>query len=122
LIDLYLKTNFKLADKHTLAVHGHYFMSPVTLYDTRTLLPSTVEISSGLGVEIDLVYKFVVQKDFNIQVGYSHMLPQESMEAIKKYNPADATDIMGSGKNPNGLYNWAFVMLQFKPQLFSSKK
>ena len=90
-------------------------MSPVTLYDTRTLLPNTVELSSGLGVEIDLVYKFVVQKDFNIQVGYSHLLPQESMEAIKNGGNMD-------GRASSQTNNWAFVMIQFKPQLFTTKK
>jgi hypothetical protein len=115
LIDIYLKTNFKLAEKQSIAVHGHYFMSPVTIYDTRALLPSTVEMSNGLGVEIDLVYKFVVQKDFNIQVGYSHMLPTESMEAIKNGSLMD-------GRASATTNNWAFVMLQFKPELFSNKK
>ena len=114
LIDLYLKTNFKLADKQTLAVHGHYFMSPVSIYDTRTFLPNTVELSSGLGVELDLVYKFVVQKDFNIQVGYSQMFATASMEAIKNSGIMD-------GRASATTNNWAFVMLQFKPQLFTTK-
>ena len=123
LIDLYLKTNFKLADKHTLAVHGHYFMSPVTLYSLKGGdLPNTVELSSGLGMEIDLVYKFVVQKDLNIQVGYSHMLPTESMEAIKTFPGSQDGPAMQDGRTVNAMNNWAFVMIQFKPQLFTNKK
>ena len=123
LIDLYLKTNFEIAKKQTLAVHGHYFMSPVELYSTDVnVIPNTVKLNSDLGVEIDLVYKFVVQKDFNIQVGYSHMFATESMEAIKTFPGSQNGTIMQDGRAVNGMNNWAFLMLQFKPELFNSKK
>lgn len=123
LIDLYLKTNFKLAEKHTLAVHGHYFMSPVTLYSTKvTDLPNSVALSSGLGAEIDLVYKFVVQKDITIQLGYSHMFATESMESIKTFPESQNGTILQDERVVNSTNNWAFVMIQFKPQLFTTKK
>jgi len=124
LVDLFLKTNFKLAENHTLAVHGHYFMSPVILYDTRPSLPPNVnlELNSGLGAEIDLVYKFVVQEDLNILVGYSHMFATESMEAIKTFPGSQNGTVMQDGRTVNSANNWAFVMIQFKPQLFTTKK
>jgi hypothetical protein len=111
LIDIYLKTNFRLAERHTLAAHGHYFASPVQLYSTKPGdAPNTNELGSGLGIEIDLVYKFIVQKDFNIHVGYSHLLPTESMEAIKNGSLMD-------GRASGVTNNWAYVMIQFKPNL-----
>ncbi|MCT4622711.1 MAG: alginate export family protein [Schleiferiaceae bacterium] len=116
LIDLYLKTNFKLADKHTLAAHGHYFMSPVTIYDTRNVDPQNlVELGSDLGIEIDLVYKFVVSKEVNLQVGYSHLFATETMEAIKNGGIMD-------GRASNQTQNWAFIMIQFKPELLNTAK
>ena len=116
LIDLYFHTNFKLAKKHSLALHGHYFMSPVTLYSTKPGdTPNTIELSSGLATEFDLVYKFVITKEIYLQVGYSHMLPEESMEAIKNGSLMD-------GRASSETNNWAFVMIRVKPELFSSKK
>ncbi len=112
LIDIYVKTDFKLAEKHSIAAHGHYFMSPVTLYSTS---PNPMELNSALGIEFDLVYKFVVSKDVKIQVGYSQMLAQESMEAIKNGGVMD-------GRSSGVTNNWAFVMIQFKPALYTQKK
>lgn len=108
LIDVFLTSNFKLGKKSTLAANLHYFASPVKIYKTSDTSGDTY--GSTLGTEIDLVYTFVLTKDVKFNLGYSQMFATETMEAVK------------SGGNKSALNNWAWAMISFKPQLFSSAK
>ncbi len=109
--DIYFKTKFKLANNHALVGDVHYFMSPVTLYTPSNL---TQEISSYLGTEIDLVYIFKMAPAVTLNVGYSHMFANASMEAIKGYD-----SVLGNA--PNNTNNWGWIMLTFKPEIYKSK-
>ena len=113
LIDGFFKTQFKFNDKHSLAADLHYFMSPVAIYQYGPLgaLDLNDEVNSGLGAEVDLVYKITMSKEVNFLFGYSHMFATESMELIKThmYN--------GTGSS-NATNNWGWIMLTFKPELF----
>ena len=70
--------------------------------------PST--LSKNLGTEIDITGKFQIKKDVKLQLGYSHLIATESMEAIKGVGSKDATN------------NWAWIMLDFKPTFLNWKK
>ncbi len=107
LIDIYLKTKFKLSDKSSLLAHLHNFSSPATIYNP---VNATEEMSNMLGTELDLVYAVKLGANASFNLGYSTMFASETMQAIK-----------GRGDHALGQH-WAWAMLTFKPVLFTSKK
>ncbi len=108
LLEWHLKTKFKLSKKSNLLANVFYFASPVNIY--RNSDPTGGTFSAGLGTEIDLVYTLAITKDLKFNLGYSHMFATETMEAIKGGGDKSATN------------NWAWAMIAFKPQLFTTKK
>ena len=107
LLDFNVKTNFKFGEKSNLLARVHYFMSPVNIPDP---IDATLNLSSTLGTEIDLVYVVKLHKDVKLNIGYSHMFSGESMVEVKGTGDTGVTN------------NWAWLMLTFKPTLFESKK
>ena len=67
LVDLNVKTNFKLGEKSNLLARAHYFMSPTDLLDPAD---PTQTLSCALGTEIDLVLNSKLYKAVNLKVGY----------------------------------------------------
>ncbi|MDZ7608894.1 MAG: hypothetical protein U5K79_25715 [Cyclobacteriaceae bacterium] len=65
---------------------------------------------SALGTEIDLVYTVTLGKDVKFNLGYSQMFATETLEAIK------------NAGNASSFNNWAWAMIAFKPQLFTTAK
>ena len=116
LIDIYGKTNFKLGktNKHSLMAHVHYFMSAVELLDL-TDAGGTATASSGLGTEIDLVYKIVLTKGVSGNLGYSQMFATDSMKQIK-----GMADLNGYAKT--GANSWVWAQINFSTDLFTFKK
>ena len=108
LIDVHLKTKFKLGQKSSLMANLHYFASPVKIYKTFDTSGDTY--GSSLGTEIDLVYTIVLTKDVKFNLGYSQMFATETMEAVK------------GGGDKSAMQNWAWAMIAFKPQLFTTSK
>ena len=108
LIDIHLKTKFKLGQKSNLGANLHYFASPVKVY--QGIGPSGDTYGSTLGTEIDLVYTLVLTKDVKFNLGYSQMFATETMEAVK------------GGGDKSAMQNWAWAMIAFKPQLFTTAK
>ena len=107
LIDAMVKTKFKIGQKSNLTADLHYFASPVKIYVGFGTFGDTY--GSTLGAEIDLVYSLELTKDVKLNLGYSHMFATETMEAIK-------------GGDHTVLNNWAWAMISFKPQLFTTAK
>jgi hypothetical protein len=105
LIDLYLKTNFKLSKKASLLANYHHFQSPTTVLAPEG---STGFLSSRLGDEVDLVYNLNLNPEVNLKVGYSHLIATESLEALKN-------------RKDGGLNQWAWGMITFKPVFFTAK-
>ena len=106
LIDLHLKGAFKVG-KGTFTTAIHNFMSPVRVFDPAN--PSS-DLSSQLGLEIDLYYNVNITPAVNLQGGYSQMFATSSMEAIKGGGSADKVN------------NWVWLMIGFKPQLLNTAK
>ncbi len=104
LIDYYLQSKIKTGAKSALIANYHHFQSPTAIYAEAT----QNELSSTLAEEIDLIYNLNISSDINLKVGYSQLFATKSLEALKG-------DKAGSGFN-----NWAWVMLSFKPTLFTS--
>lgn len=117
LIDIFGKTKFNLGSskKHSLIGHIHYFMSPVELIDL-TDSAGTATVGSGLGTEIDLVYKFVFAKGVSANLGYSQMFATDSMMQIK--GMASVAD----GYAKTGVNNWIWAQINFSSDFFTIKK
>ena len=108
LINPYLKTKWKLPKGSALMAHVHHFVSPVKIYQNPSELGGET-VSSSLGTEIDLVFATSISSGVSLNIGYSQLFATESMQLIK-------------GGNKSNLQNWAWVMLTFKPTLFSTEK
>ncbi len=111
LINPYVKVRYN-SENYWVQADVHYFMAAADIIDDSTLA-NTGEIkaaSAGMGTEIDITFNYKLTKGVNFQFGYSHMLATESM-AFQR----------GGGKY-EGLNNWAYAMVIFKPGIFKSEK
>lgn len=106
LLDVHLKTKFKTGKKSALVANTHVFSSAADVYSPTD--PNQTE-SKYLGTEIDLVFNLSLDKNVNLNLGYSQMFAGESMELVK------ATP--GDHKVFN---NWVWFMINFNPVLFNS--
>jgi hypothetical protein len=106
LIDLYMKTSIKPTEKLSLNIHVHRFSSQASVYDASE---SIQKLNSYLGTEVDAFFVFNISNDVNLQGGYSQMFATPTMEIIKN-------------GDKNRFANWAWLMLTFKPTLFSTVK
>ncbi|MFP4471398.1 MAG: alginate export family protein [Bacteroidales bacterium] len=105
LLDIYPNLQIALAKKHKLAAYYHLFSlaNPV-------MLSSGVEDDLSLGSEIDLMYTYKPSTEVTLQAGFSYYLVSDTMEKIKGIG-------VGNAETPY----WAWVMITFKPVLFTSK-
>ncbi|WP_111309742.1 alginate export family protein [Confluentibacter sediminis] len=103
LLDAY--ANLKFArKKFNLTITPHLFSAAETV-----LLDGTNKMTDYLGTEIDLVANYKLQKDINLNAGYSQLFASNTMEVLK-------------GGNVDKTQNWAWIMVVIKPELFSLTK
>jgi len=105
LMDLYPNLTFNASKKHVVTAYYHFF----SLANAVTVGSDIID-DKNLGSELDLVYTFKQSKELNLKAGFSYYFATETLEIIKGY--------------PNGNINnpyWGWVMLTFKPTLFTSK-
>ncbi len=70
--------------------------------------PISADDSNYLGTEADMWMGYNIAKEINLGVGYSHLFASESMQVLK-------------GGDKSATHNWAYVMLTFKPNFFTTK-
>lgn len=107
LVDLNIKTAFRVSDKAKLMAQLHHFLSPVEIPDPAN---TSQALTRSLGTEIDLVYLVQLHEAVKLHVGYSQMFATGSLEEIK------------GTVNASAMNNWAWLMVTFKPTLFETKK
>ena len=90
-------------DKFSAKLIPHFFSAAADVYNNIT------KMDNYLGTEIDFVLGYKIAKDIMFNVGYSKMYATSSMEVLK-----------GGDKDANN--SWGWIMLAFKPKLFSSTK
>ncbi|UXP30815.1 alginate export family protein [Reichenbachiella agarivorans] len=112
LVDIYLLSDWKLNENWALKVNLHEFLSPVDIVDVNDV---SRQYSSTLGTEVDLVMAWKLDKAVTINLGYSQMFATESMEQIKGF-------VTGYNGDASAWNNWAWLMVDFHPQLFKSEK
>ncbi len=91
-------------DKFSAKLVPHLFSSAADIYDGST------KMDNKLGTEIDLALGYKVSKDITMNSGYSKMFATDSMEILKG----------GGDSNENN--SWAWLMVTFKPKLFSTQQ
>ena len=99
--DVTLKLDFPIK-KVNLSVAPHLFYTANELAATD---------DKYLGTEIDLTAVYKASKDITLVAGYSQMFATESMVALKG----------GTGLKDTA-NNWAYLMVNINPQIFSIKK
>ena len=105
LMDIYPNLEFGFEKKHKLRAYFHFF----SLAQQVKLADKMID-DKGLGQELDLMYIYKYSPELNLQAGFSYYFTTDTLEKIKGVG---GTDI-------NSPY-WAWVMLTFKPTLFTSK-
>ncbi len=98
LLDVYVNGNVQFDQKSKLNVALHNFSAAADLSGNN---------SKQLGMEVDLVYSYIIDKSINVMAGYSHLFASDGMEVLK--NNFDG--------NTN---NWGWVMVTFKPTLLKN--
>jgi len=100
LTDIYLIVGYT-KEKFSAKIIPHYFASAA-----KIIGGNGNKMDSYLGTEIDFVVGYKLSKSINFNAGYSQMLATQSMEVLK-----------GGDSGINN--SWAWVMVTFKPNLFS---
>lgn len=103
--DLFFKFNYN-KDKWQFGLTPHMFMTAADVIDP--IVP-TKTMDSYLGTEIDLTVKYALHKNFTVTGGYSQMFGTETLEVLKA----------GNKGNDN---NWAWIMININPRIFTSSK
>lgn len=101
--DFYLKTSWKIG-KGSLKANAHHFLTGSSQVDG-----DGVELSKSMGTEIDLVYGVKLAEAVTWNIGYSQMFATDTMESLR-------------GGDKGHVQNWAWTMITFKPNLFTSSK
>lgn len=101
-IDLYLKTKFKVG-KGALLLHGHQFMT-----GSRQLDGEGQELGSSMGFELDAVFVKKLAPAVTLHVGASALLGSETLTTLRAGNEK--------------FNQWAWTMITFKPTLFDSEE
>lgn len=102
--DISLKLDFPIK-KVNLSVAPHVFYAP------NKVFAGAVEQDSYLGTEVDVTAVYKASKDITLIAGYSQMFASETMVVLKG----------GTGLNDT-TNNWAYLMVNINPQIFSIKK
>ena len=89
-------------NKFSAKLIPHLFSAAADVFDGAT------KMDARLGTEIDFTIGYKIAKDINLNAGFSKMFATETMEVLK-----------GGDKDENN--SWAWVMITFKPNLFSHR-
>lgn len=101
--DTFLKFGYTV-DKWQFALLPHVFNTANTVLDA-----AGNEMSNYLGTEVDFTFGYSVHKFVNITGGYSQMFATDTMQRLK-------------GGDVDHTNNWAWVMINVNPHIFSYKK
>ncbi|MFZ4398444.1 MAG: alginate export family protein [Bacteroidales bacterium] len=107
--DFYFRVNYDFKERHSIEATYHLY----NLDKAYFLYPkkASIQYDKNLGSEIDLVYTFKYNKIVNLSLGYCTMLPGETMKTLQSIT-----------KDNSRFTQFAYLMLSFKPNFFTSKE
>jgi hypothetical protein len=106
LLNYFFKAKYNMRDNLTLQIDVHGFQSANTLSNG-----TGGELDSYLGTEVDMLVKYNLTKMINIEAGYSIMKATNSMASAAVKNVT----------NPDLSPQFAYVMLNIKPNFLAKK-
>ena len=101
LVDYYVKSKLKFTDKYNLAAELHRFTSAATV-----VVPAAFTGSKKyFGSELDVIAAAAITRQISVEGGYSHFFgrPLLATATVKNVSNADLNS------------NWAYVMINIKP-------
>ena len=104
LINPYLFFSYERNKKLSIGADTHLFY-----LQNKVLDKNKNELNPYLGFENDLSMKYKFNSFTTLDLGFSYMIAEKSMETLK-------------GGNSSRTPVWSYVMITFKPELFNSKK
>ncbi len=102
--DAFVKLNYA-PNKWKFNVTPHVFMTAADVKDPS----SSNKMDRYLGTEIDVTASYELHKNIAISAGYSQMFGTETLEVLK-------------GGNTSLDNNWAYVMININPRIFTTSK
>lgn len=104
LLDVYPNVDVKLSDRHRFRGYLHLFSLA-----GKVMVDGEVLDDKNLGQELDMMYIYKHSKELSVQAGFSYYFTNETIERVKGMTP-------GETQTPY----WGWVMLTFKPTLFTT--
>lgn len=102
LLDIYGRLIYS-KDKFNFTASPHFFSS------TAEMIDASGSADKYLGTEVDLAAGYKFNKAVSMNIGYSQMFGTDSLEILK-------------GGDSSRVQNWAWVMVNFNPTIFTSVK
>ena len=108
--DFYVSLKYKM-EKVTATIATHLFSANASVLDDGAFNSQGLieEMNPNLGTEIDFVMAFNLTKGAPVKIGYGHLFPTATMEALK-------------GGDYTITQNWAWVMITLKPTFIKTEK
>lgn len=102
LVDISVKFQYQLAEKHSATVDYHYFALQ------NNLVNQGKKLDKYLGSEIDILYRYKISGEIQFETGYSMMFGTKTL------------GVLAAG-NHNKWTHWAYAMLTVKPVFLNPK-
>jgi len=99
LSDLYINTTIKASEKLSINTDLHHFASATTVR-----VADNQKLSSSFGEELDIIANYNLTKTISFQGGYCAFFATNSLAQVKGV------------KNPQKMSNWAYLMINIKPE------
>ncbi|MDY0076606.1 MAG: alginate export family protein [Bacteroidales bacterium] len=103
LSDIYASAKFR-REKWDLAGTLHFFSAANEVLN-KDIINVNEAMSNGLGTELDLVFSYKLSPQVELSAGYSQMFGTKTLEMLEGGGDSGITN------------NWAWLMINFKPQL-----
>jgi len=111
LIDAFIKFKSDINVKNNIAADFHYFSLQNLVRDPEYTGTGFKALNKNLGYELDLLYEYKFMKNVSLNLGFSYILVEKSMEILQGKTAGSST-----------FPYWFYVILNVKPDLFSSQK
>ena len=111
LINIFAKLEYQLLEKNTVNLNCHLLMLANNVADDTYTGTGFKALNKNLGSEFDFIFTRKFSKDVKLQLGYSFLMPFESLKIIQNVNDKGCR-----------FPQWGWIMLTVTPDIFKSKE
>ena len=101
LTDFYIHSTIRASSKFSVQADLHQFSSAADIVNAKD-----EKMSGNFGNELDIIGTYNLTKSVSFQGGYCTFLPTNTLAQVKLVS------------NPQKMANWAYVMINIKPEFF----